>query len=450
MRRTELLQELLQMRFLEAYEGYEAGRLSQEEASRLLGVCSRTFRRYLSRYEESLDLNVLLDSRLGGVSHRLASVDEVMDVSSLYQKRYSGWNVRHFHRFYQDCHGGRRSYTWVKRILQEAGLVKRAKGKGRHRKQRLASALPGMMLHQDASRHEWVPGAWWDLVVTMDDATNEHYSMFFVLEEGTVSSFCGIQETIERRGIFCSLYTDRGGHYWTTPEAGGKVDRTNLTQVGRALKQLGIEHIPAYSPEARGRSERAFKTHQGRLPQELALFGITTMEDANRYLQERYLPRFNAEFSHEAREEGSAFVGLRRVNIAEILCEQYERVVRNDNCVHFENKVLQIPENKHRMNYVKRTVRVSVYLDHTMAIFHGPLLLARYRADGSPLPLKSRTQKGKKTHTSSKAKQTEGASPLSPVLAAGRGCGVKNPPQPAPKRVIKAVKDPLRQAPACP
>ena len=165
-----------------------------------------------------------------------------------------------------------------------------------------------MMIHQDASRHPWVSGQIWDLVVTMDDATNEHYSMFFVEEEGTASSLQGIREVIGKKGLPSSLYTDRGSHYWVTPEAGGKVDKKNLTQFGRAMKQLGIEMIAAYSPEARGRSERAFRTHQERLPKELALAGITTMEAANRYLSDVYLPAFNTEFSHRAPEEGSAFV----------------------------------------------------------------------------------------------------------------------------------------------
>jgi hypothetical protein len=101
-----------------------------------------------------------------------------------------------------------------------------------------------------------VPGQRWDLIVTMDDATNEHYSMFFCAGEGTQSSFEGVREVIETHGLFCSLYTDRGSHYRTTPEAGGKVDKVNLTQFGRAMKQLGIEMIPAYSPEARGREAR--------------------------------------------------------------------------------------------------------------------------------------------------------------------------------------------------
>jgi len=218
----------------------------------------------------------------------------------------------------------------------------------------------------------------------MDDATSEHYSMFFTGEEGTASSFQGVTDTIEKRGLFSSFYSDRGSHYWTTPEAGGKVDKKNLTQFGRALKQLGIEMIAAYSPEARGRSERAFGTHQGRLPQELALAGIADMAAANRYLQEVYLPAFNAEFMHAAAEDGSAFVPWIGGKLGDVLCEQFERTVGNDNCVSFDTLKLQIPADRHRCHFVKVRVRVHRYPDGRLAVFHGPRKLADYDAKGKP------------------------------------------------------------------
>ena len=380
MNRTEFLQETKKMRFKEAYVGWGSGRLTQEEASRLLGVCSRTFRRYVCRYEEE-GMEGLRDGRLGGGSARRAPLYEVMEVKQKYESRHMGWSVKHFHAWYKRA-GGHRSYTWVKDRLQEAGLVKKSSGRGKHRKRRERSAWPGMMLHQDGSTHQWVADQYWDLVVTMDDATNEHYSMFFVLEESTASSFVGIREVIQSRGLFSCLYTDRGSHYWNTPEAGGKVDRRHLTQIGRAMKQLGIEMIPAYSPQARGRSERMFLTHQGRLPKELALAGITEIEEANRYIREHYLPAFNAEFMQPALEEGSAFVGYLGGDIDDILCEHHQRVVGNDNCISFEGMKLQIPEDRGRLHYVKAQVRVHRYPDRRLAIFHGPRLLARYEADG--------------------------------------------------------------------
>jgi transposase len=368
------------MRFEEAYEGWQARRLTQEEAARLLGVGERTFRRYIDRYEEA-GLEGLIDKRLEQVSQRRAPVDEVLAVTERYRRRHLGWNVKHFYAWYRR-EGGGRSYSWVKNTLQRVGLVTKAVKGGTHRTRRERAPWPGMMLHQDGSTHEWVAGQQWDLIVTMDDATNEHYSMFFVPEEGTASSFQGVREVIVNRGLFSSLYTDRGSHYWHTPEAGGKVDKVNLTQFGRAMKHLGIELIPAYSPEARGRSERAFATHQGRLPQELAAAGIATLEAANRYLEEVYRPAFNAEFQQPAREEGSAFVPWIGGSLDDILCEQYERTVGHDNCVRFEGITLQIPPDRHRCHYVKAKVRVHCYPDGSLAVFHGPRKLANYDTEG--------------------------------------------------------------------
>lgn len=380
MKRTEVLQEIRRMRFQEAYGAWSEGRLSQEEAAQLLGVCARTFRRYIDRYEEE-GLQGLIDKRLEQVSHRRAPLDEVMAVVQRYQSRHSGWNVKHFHTWYRR-EGGSRSYTWVKNRLQDAGVVSRSKARGPHRRRREPAPWAGMLLHQDASTHEWVAQRHWDLIVTMDDATNEHYSMFFVEEEGTASSLRGVREVIESRGLFCSLYTDRGSHYWHTPEAGGKVDRRHLTQFGRAMQQLGVEMIAAYSPEARGRSERMFRTHQDRLTKELAAAGIRGMAEANRYVKEVYLPAFNAEFSHPAREEGTGFVPYVGRGIEEILCEHFERVVGKDNCVEFERLKLQIPAMRGRSHYMKAKVRVHRYDDGTLAVFHGHRCLGRYDTKG--------------------------------------------------------------------
>ena len=371
------------MRFEEAYGGWKRGSLTQEEAARILGVCDRTFRRYTQRFDDG-GMEALLDKRISQASHRLAPVDEVVALAERYRKRYRGWNVCHFHSHYRRD-GGIRSYTWVKKCLQKAGLVKKAPRRGAHRKRREREPLPGMMIHQDGSRHEWVPGKMWDLIVTMDDATNEHYSMFFVEEEGTWSSFRGVRDVIAIHGLFSSFYSDRGTHYWITPKAGGKVDKENPTQFGRAMKQLGIEMIPAYSPEARGRSERMFGTHQDRLIKELALYEITDMAAANRYIEEVYLPAFNEEFMQPPLEEGSAFVPWIGGNSDEILCEQYDRSVGRDNCVSFEGKKLQIPADKHRCHYIKAHVRVHGYEDGSMAIFHGPRRLADYDRDGKPM-----------------------------------------------------------------
>ena len=247
-----------------------------------------------------------------------------------------------------------------------------------------------MMVHQDGSRHEWLPGQpALDLIVTMDDATSEIYSAVFVEEEGTMSSLRALFEVIGERGLFCSLYADRASHYWHTPEAGGKVDRDNPTQVGRALQRLGIELIAAYSPEARGRSERMFGTLQKRLPQELRLAGITGIDEANRFLKEVYLPQHNARFALPAEVEGSAFVSFAGA-LDDILCVQEERTVANDNTVRYKRRVLQLPADRHRRHYVKATVRVHEYPDGTLAVFHGPRCLARYKAGGEPIDTSTR------------------------------------------------------------
>jgi transposase len=380
MRPAEWLQEVRMKRFREAYGGWRERRLSQEEAARILGVSDRTFRRYVEQYDDG-GLEALVDKRLSQVSHNKAPVDEVMALTEQYRARHDGWTAQHFHAWYKRL-GGTRSYTWVKTRLQEARLVKKAPRRGVHRKRRERAPWPGLMIHQDGSTHEWVPGQEWDLILTMDDATNEHYSMFFVDEEGTKSSFRGIGEVIRAKGLFSSFYSDRGSHYWHTPEAGGKVDKKNHTQFGRAMKQLGIEMIPSYSPEARGRIERAFRTHQGRLPKELALHGVTEMEEANRYIQQTYLPAHNAEFCQPPLEEGSAFVECVIPNLDDILCEQHDRGVGRDNCISFDGKKLQIPADRHRCHYIKATVRVHRYLDNTLAVFYGPRKLACYDADG--------------------------------------------------------------------
>jgi len=381
MKNTTMEQELKRMKFEIAQKEWINGKINQQEAAYLLGVSDRTFRRYLRAFEEE-GLDGLIDSRINQISHLRAPVDEVFALTDKYKRLHTGWNVKHFYSWYKNKYEGLRSYTWVKDRLQEAGLVKKLPGKGKHRKHRERAAMAGMMLHQDGSSHRWIPDKEWDLIVTMDDATSEHYSMFFVREEGTASSFQGLRETIEKKGLCCSLYTDRGSHYWTTPEAGGKVDKENLTQFGRAMHQLGIEMIPAYSPEARGRSERAFKTHQGRLPQELAFHGITDMASANKYLQETYMPAFNREFMEAPQIEDEAFVPYIGLGLEEILCEQHVRIVDKNNCISYKGKRLQIPPDNFRYHYVKVEVRVHEYPNLEMAIFHGPRCLARYDRRG--------------------------------------------------------------------
>ena len=384
MRRASALWEVFVLKFEDAMSRYRKRRLTAEEAGEVLGMSGRHFRRLLERYDEE-GREGLRDRRLGKVSPRRAPAAELTRMQRLYQERYRDFTVKHFHEQLQQHHGYKLGYTVTRLSLQAAGLVAKTKRGGPHRKKRERRPLPGMLLFQDGSRHAWLDGRpELDLIVTMDDATSELYSMLFVGEEGTASSFLGLFETIAKKGLFRALYTDRGSHYFHTPKAKGPVDKRHPTQVGRALQQLGITHIPSYSPEARGRMERVFGTVQKRLPPELRLAEITTLEAANRYLREQFLPDYNKRFAVPAAEKGSAFIPYTGRPLADVLCVQEDRQVGRDNCVIWKGRSLQIPPQRHRHHYVKATVRVHEYPDGRLAIFDGPSCLARFNPDGTP------------------------------------------------------------------
>ena len=382
MRRTEVLQGVRMMKFRDVFGRFEESSLSKLEAAELLGVNERTFRRWCRRYEDEGEAG-LFDRRLGKPSPKRVPAAEAEDIETLYRERYLGFTAKHFHEHAVRNHGLRWGYTWTKTYLQERGHLKKAPRRGAHRRKRVRKPLPGMMLHQDGSRHCWLPGlaGALDLIVTLDDATGTIYSAFLVEEEGTFSSLQGLCEVFAAHGLPLSLYTDRGSHYFFTPEAGGKVDKRTVTQVGRALAQLGIEHIAAYSPQARGRSERVFRTLQDRLPKELDLAGIADVAAANRFIAESFLPDYNCRFAVAAAEPGTAFVAVPAAQWHDVLCVQEERVVGNDNTVAFQGLRLQLPRSRMRAHFVKARVRVHHYPDGTHAVFHGPQCLARYHAD---------------------------------------------------------------------
>jgi transposase len=383
MRRSEVLQGVRMLRFRDILGRYEADEFNQMEAAELLGVSERTFRRWCQRFEEGGEVG-LLDRRLGKASGKRVPLDREQEVETLYRTRYSGFTVRHFHEHLVGDHQFNWGYTWTKTFLQSKGLVMHAKRRGAHRRKRPRRPLPGMMLHQDGSRHEWLAGQEaMDLIVTLDDATSTIYSAFLTAEEGTASTLRALSEVFTTHGLPLSLYTDRGSHYFFTPEVDGPVDRKRPTQVGRALAHLGVDHIAAYSPQARGRSERVFQTLQDRLVNELALAGITTVEAANTFIRDVYLPAHNARFAVKAEREGSAFVSIPGVDLNEILCIQEERQVGNDNTVTFHRHRLQIPPSPLRPHFVKARVRVRQYHDGSHAIFHGPRCLARYDSTGA-------------------------------------------------------------------
>ena len=382
MRRSEALQGVRLIKFRSVLGRYGSSELNQMEAAELLGVSERTFRRWCGRYEEGGEAG-LLDRRLGHASGKRVPVDREAEVEALYRTRYSGFTAKHFHEHLVRDHKFSWGYTWTKIFLQSKGLLVRAKRRGAHRRKRPRRPLPGMMLHQDGSRHEWLAGHdAMDLIVTMDDATSEIYSAFLVTEEGTASTFRALLEVFGRHGLPLSFYTDRGSHYFVTPEAGGPVDRKNPTQVGRALTHLGVEPIAAYSPQARGRSERLFATLQDRLVKELALAAITTVADADRFLRDVYIPAHNARFAVAAEQPGSAFVAVPGVDLNEILCVQEDRLVGQDNTVVFHRLRLQIPPSPLRPHFVKARVKVRQYQNGAHAVFHGLRCLGRYNAHG--------------------------------------------------------------------
>ena len=380
-----VLQGIRMLRFMDVFGRWEASGLSQLEAAELLGVGERTFRRWCARYREGGEAG-LLDGRLGEPACNRVPEAEAARVEALYRGRYAGFTAKHFHEHLVRAHGFRWGYTWTKVFLQGRGLLDAAPRRGAHRRKRPRRPLPGMMLHQDASRHEWVLGLpACDLVVTLDDATGAILSALLVPEEGTASSFAGLLEAFAGHGLPCSLYTDRGSHYFFTPKAGGAVDRGVVTQVGRALAQLGVEHIAAYSPQARGRSERAFRTLQDRLPKELALAGVATVAAANAHLRESYAAAYNAQFAVAAEQEGSAFTAVAADSLREVLCHQEERQVGLDNTVVLDRVRLQIPPSPVRAHYVRATVKVRRYADGGHGVFHGPRCIGRYDARGAPL-----------------------------------------------------------------
>ena len=431
MRRSEALQGVRMVRFRSVLGRYEADELNQIEAAEMLGVSERTFRRWCNRFEGEGEAG-LLDRRLGRPSAKRVPADDEREVERLYRTRYRGFTAQHFHEHLVRDHLFRWSYTWTKLFLQSKGLLEKAPKRGVHRRKRPRRPLPGMMLHQDGSRHAWLDGQpAMDLIVTMDDATSEILSAFLVEEEGTASTFQALLEVCGRHGLPLSLYTDRGSHYFHTPEAGGRVDRDQPTQVGRALAHLGVEHIAAYSPQARGRSERLFGTLQGRMPKELSLAGITTVEAANAWLRDTYILAHNARFEVKAEQEGSAFVAAAGLDLAETLCIQEERIVGNDNCVSYENRKLQIPESPLRPHFVKATVKVHQYPGGGLAIFHGRRCLGRYNGEGIPVgdPPRNVGQSERSVPSGHEARAVRGA-----VKDASRRDAVASPSLTAPPR----------------
>jgi hypothetical protein len=170
-----------------------------------------------------------------------------------------------------------------------------------------------------------------------------------------------------------------------TPKAGEKVDKHRLTQVGRAMKELGVQMIPAYSPQARGRGERNFGTWQGRLPQELRLAGIDTQEGANAFLREHYIAEFNQKFAVAARQKGTAFRRATRTDLNWVFTLQTERVVGKDNTIAIADRNWQLEKSRFRSSLAGCTVTIHEHLDGAVSIRYGPHVVGRYSAAGQSL-----------------------------------------------------------------
>jgi len=308
-----------------------AKKISWLSAAEIIGVTPRTMRRWRERLEEH-GYDGLRDRRKGKVSQKRVPLATCEQVLQLYQEKYFDFNVKHFQEKLEEEHGIELSYSWVKQALQGAGLVARKKKRGPHRRRRPRKEMPGIMLHIDGSKHAWFQDdRHYDFIVVLDDATSEIYYAQLVEEESTVTCMAAVREVIEKKGLFCSLYSDRGSHFFYTPKAGGAVDKSRPTQFGRALNELSIRMIAAYSPQARGRMERSYGTWQGRLPQELRVAGIKTVEAANQFLRERYIQKFNSSFTVKAGVAGTAFRKPGRRDLEQVFSIQTERVVDKDN-----------------------------------------------------------------------------------------------------------------------
>jgi transposase len=354
-------------------------------AAEIIGVTDRTMRRWRGRLERD-GYTGLADRRKGKPSAQRIPLAMAEKVLKLYQETYYDLNMRHFHEKLREVHGIELSYTWVQKALQGAGLVAKRHKRGPHRRRRPRRPLPGMLVHIDGSKHQWFSDdRWHDLIVLLDDATTEIYYAQLVEEESTRTVMTGVKEVVETEGLFCALYSDRASHFFVTKKAGEKVEKHRLTQLGRAMKELGVQTIAAYSPQARGRSERSFGTWQGRLPQELRLAGIDTVEGANKFLREKYIKEFNAKFSVPAAEKGTAFRKTSRGDLNWIFTVQTERVVGKDNTVAIGDREWQIDKSRFRSTLAGSTVTIHEHLDETVSIRFGPHVVGRFDSKGEKL-----------------------------------------------------------------
>jgi transposase len=366
-----------------------AGGISWLQAADILGVTPRQIRRIYRKFQRE-GVKAIVDNRGGKPRRRRVPRGVLEELFRLRREKYPDFSVVHFHEHVTERHGLKLSYTFCKRVLQDAGLAERAPGRGKYRRRRERRPLVGMLLHLDASTHAWLAELpMQDLMVMLDDADGRILYARFVEQEGTRSTLEALSEVLQRHGRFCELYTDRGSHFAPTKSANG--EKAEEGQVQRVLRTVGIRQILARSPQARGRSERAFGTIQGRLPQELRLHGITNYAEANRYLENSFISDFNHRFTVIPTERGSAFVKVARADLDLLLSIQHERVVRADSVVVFEKLLLQLPPSRHRERFIRCPVLVHEFLNDTLGVSYQGRLIARFNRAGDLLPLRSPT-----------------------------------------------------------
>ncbi len=359
-----------------------AGKITWVQAADILGISERHLRRLKDRFQK-FGYGGLRDCRGGRVRRKRIPIETIREICRLKREVYADFSMRHFYEFATEKHGLELSYTWTRLILEEAGIVSKAPGRGKYRRKRERRSMVGMLLHLDASTHEWLKDLpMQDLVVALDDADGRILYAKFVPQEGTASTFEALHHILTTVGRFCELYTDRGSHFCQTTNAAQGPDKEQNGQVARVLKALGIRQILARSPEARGRSERAFGTIQGRLPQELRLAGVDSYGGANEYLKRRFVPDFNRRFTVVPAQPQSAFVPLVGMDLELLLSSQHERVVKNDSTVSFEGLCLQLPKIPGRLHYVRCPVTVHEFVNDTLGISYMGQLLARYTRTG--------------------------------------------------------------------
>ena len=372
------------------------GRLKWHQAASILGISDRQMRRIKQLYEQQ-GFSGVQDRRGQRPRRKRIPVEVVDQVLTLRRAYYADFSIAHFHEFLIHKHGLTLSEKWTRLLLQKAGLADKAPARGKYRRHRERRPMRGMLLHLDASMHAWLEGQPpQDLMAVLDDADGRLLYARLVPQESTMTSLQAIRDVVVRYGRFCELYTDRGSHFCNTTRAEAGPDAVQNGHVPRALKALGIRHIRARSPQARGRSERAFRTIQGRLPQELRLQGITDYTDANHYLQTVFMPTFNDNFTVEPAQPESAFTRLNGLNVDLPLSVQYERVVRPDNTISFRGARLQLPSSSKRIHFVRCPVTVHEFTDGTLGISYMGHILARYDQDGCDITRTPTTPRGKK------------------------------------------------------